>query len=139
MAHGCSRSGSSGKKHVVDECLVLSIKELFDKDLMANNTFRMGAWRWADANIFQFNGTVRYEADLRNHEAATLRLQYEINGLEIDQHLSLSSEDQGWLGPRWWFHCPLDNVRVKKLYLPRHATRFASRQAHELIYPPQAT
>jgi hypothetical protein len=96
------------KKHVVDECLVLSIKELFDKDLMANNTFRMGAWRWADANIFQFNGTVRYEADLRNHEAATLRLQYEINGLEIDQHLSLSSEDQGWLGPRWWFHCPLD-------------------------------
>jgi hypothetical protein len=123
------------RKHVVEECLVLSIKELFDKGLIANHTFHIGSWRWANTNIFQFNGAVRYEADLRNHEEATLRLQYEIDGLEMDYSLVLSSEDQGWLGPRWWFRCPLADIRVKKLYLPLQSTRFASRQAHQLIYP----
>ena len=64
-------------KNVVEECLVLSIKELFDKGLLANHSFHMGSWRWADANISQFNGAVSYEADLRDHEKASLRLQYE--------------------------------------------------------------
>ena len=123
------------RKRGVEECLVLSIKELFDKGLIANHALHVGSWRWAYANIFQFNGTVRYQADLRNHEEAALRLQYEIDGLEMDYSLILSSEDQGWLGPRWWFRCPVADVRVKKLYLPPQSTRFASRRAHQLIYP----
>jgi hypothetical protein len=123
-------------KHVVAECLVLSIKELFDKGLLANHSFHMGSWRWADPNIFQFNGLVRYEADLRNHEKASLRLQYEIDGLPIDYSLRLSAVDLAMFGPRWWFRCPLEDVRVKKLYLPPHARRFASRKAYDLIYPP---
>jgi len=123
------------RKQIVDNCLVLSMKELFQKGLVANNAFQRGAWRWANARILQFNGVIRYEADLRDHGAATLRLQYEIDGLEADHCLLLSSAEQGWLGPAWWFHCPLENIRVKKLYLPPDARRFASRQAHNLIYP----
>jgi hypothetical protein len=130
-----SAAKTQHREYVVDECLVLSIKELFDKGLIENDAFHMGSWRWVDANISLFNGAIRYEADLRNHEGATLRLQYEIDGLEIDYSLLLSSEDQGLLGLQWWFRCPLDDVRVKKLYLPPHARRFASRQAHQLIYP----
>jgi hypothetical protein len=122
-------------EYVVAECLVLSIKELFDKGLLANHSFHMGSWRWADPNIFQFNGLVRYEADLRNHEKASLRLQYEVDGLPIDYYLRLSAVDLAMFGPRWWFRCPLEHVRVKKLYLPPQARRFASRQAYDLIYP----
>ena len=123
-------------EYVVAECLVLSIKELFDKGLLANHSFHLGSWRWADPNIFQFNGLVRYEADLRNHEKASLRLQYEIDGLPIDYSLRLSAVDLAMFGTRWWFRCPLEDVRVKKLYLPPHARRFASRKAYDLIYPP---
>ncbi len=128
-------SSSEYRKQSVVDCRVLSIKELFDKGLIANNALHRGSWRWADTKILQFNGVIRYEADLRSADAATLRLLYEIDGLEVDHRLLLSSEDQGWLGPRWWFHCPLNNIRVKKLYLPPHARRFASRQSHDLVYP----
>jgi hypothetical protein len=118
----------------VEECLELSLKELFDMGLIEHGAFRTGSWRWADQNIFQFGGTIRYEADLRNHETASLRLQYEVDGVEIDYCVLLSSEEQGLLGRRWWFRCPVNDVRVTKLYCPPGARRFASRQAHELIY-----
>jgi hypothetical protein len=122
------------KKATVDECLVLSLKELFDKGLIEHGAFHIGSWRWVDLSIFQFDGTIRYEADLRNHGRASLRLQYEVDGVEIDYCVLLSSEEQGLLGRRWWFRCPVNDVRVTKLYFPPGARRFASRQAHELIY-----
>jgi hypothetical protein len=129
------RPAQQDPRRGVHECLVLSTKELFDKGLLANHAFHVGAWRWAETNIFQSCGPIRYEADLRNHEAATLRLRYEIDGLNIDYAVVLSSVEQGWLGPRWWFHCPLSGIRITKLYLPPGATRFASRQSHQLTYP----
>lgn len=36
-----------------------------------------GSRYWTGLDTFQFNGTVWYEADFRNHENASLRLQYE--------------------------------------------------------------
>ena len=123
------------RKQVVEDCIALSIKELFDKGFIASHALCVGSWRWAEGNIFQFNGPVRYEADLRNLKSATVRLQYKIDGLEIEQSLMLSSEDQGRLGERWWFRCPLADIRVTKLYLPPGATQFASRQSRSLIYP----
>jgi hypothetical protein len=123
------------KRTQVAECLVLSVKELFAKGLIANNACRVGAWRWANVGLFQFNGVIYYEADLRIYEAATLRLKYEIDGMAADHLLQLRSAQQGWLGPAWWFRCPLENTCVKKLYLPPNGRRFASRDAHNLIYP----
>jgi hypothetical protein len=125
---------SMAKKTTVEECLVLSLKELFDRGLIEQGAFHTGSWRWADAGIFQFDGTVRYGADLRNHERASLLLQYEVDGVEMDYRVLLSSEEQGFLSRRWWFRCPVNDVRVTKLYLPPGVWRFASRQAHELIY-----
>jgi hypothetical protein len=125
---------SRAKQTTVDECLMLSLKELFDRGLVEDGAFHVGSWRWADAGIFQFDGAVRYEADLRNHERASLLLQYEVDGVEMDYRVLLSSEEQGWLGRRWWFQCPVNDVRVTKLYLPPGVWRIASRQAHELIY-----
>jgi hypothetical protein len=64
---------SGAKKTTVEDCLVLSVKELFDRGLIERGAFRTGSWRWADSNIFQVDGMIRYEADLRNHERASLR------------------------------------------------------------------
>ena len=122
-------------KYIVEECLVLSIKELFDKGLLANHTFQMGSWRWADADIPHFNGSVRYEADLRNHERASLRLQYEIDGLPIDYSLRLSAVDLAVFGPRWWFRCPLEDVRVKKPVRFGSLADIAARSRHVRFYP----
>jgi hypothetical protein len=128
---------SRAKKNTVEECLVLSLKELFDRGLIEDGAFRTGSWRWTDSNIFQIDGTIRYEADIRNHERASLRLQYEVDSVEIDYRVSLASEEQGLLGRRWWFRCPVNDARVTKLYLPPGARRFASRQVHDLIYTPR--
>jgi hypothetical protein len=125
---------STAKRTTVKECLVLSLKELFDRGLIADGASCTGSWRWADSNIFQVDGTIRYEADLPNHERASLRLQYEVDSVEIDYRVLLSFEEQGLLGRRWWFRCPVNDVRVTKLYLPPGAMRFASRQAHKLVY-----
>ena len=128
---------SKAKRTTVKECLVLSLKELFDGGLIEQGAFRTGSWRWANSNIFQIDGGIRFEADLRNHERASLRLQYEVDRAAVDYSVLLSSEEQGLLGRRWWFRCPVNNVRVTKLYLPPGARRFASRQAHDLIYTPR--
>jgi hypothetical protein len=122
------------KRTTVDECLVLSLKELFDRGLIEHGAFSTGSWRWADSNNFQVDGTIQYESDLRSHEKASLRLQYEVDRVAMDYDVSLASEEQGLLGRRWWFRCPVNGVRVTKLYLPPGARCFASRQAHELIY-----
>ena len=113
---------------------MLSIKELFDRGLIEEGAFHVGLWRWADSSIFQFEGAVRYEADLRDPESSSLRLKYEVDRVKVDYRVLLSSEDQGIIGRRWWFRCPINDIRVTKLYLPAGARRFGSRQAHELIY-----
>jgi len=40
-----------------------------------------GSCYWTGLDTFQFNGTVWYEADFRNHENASLRLQCEADGV----------------------------------------------------------
>lgn len=40
-------------------------------------------------------------------------------------------------GERLWFKCPITGDRVTKLYLPRGADVFASRQAYRLVYGSQ--
>jgi len=40
-------------------------------------------------------------------------------------------------GQRWWFVCPTENRRARKLYLPPGARRFRSRRAYRLAYASQ--
>lgn len=61
------------KRTTVDECVVLSLKELFDRGLIEHGAVHAGSWRWAVSNSFQIDGTVRYEADLREDERASRR------------------------------------------------------------------
>jgi len=66
----------------------------------------------------------------RNPETASIRLEYE--GMEVSHSISLVSIRPPFGGRRWYFCCPVEHIRVTKLFLPPGARRFASRQAHGL-------
>ena len=117
---------------------MLSIKELFDKDEIEQGSLRTGSWCWTVGDPFRFHGTICYEADLRSPENASLRLQYEVDGVPMDYRVFVACTEQGFGGRRWWFRCPLNNIHVTKIYLPPGARRFASRQAYGLTYRSQA-
>ena len=51
--------------------------------------------------------------------------------------VDLTSTPQPFGGCRWWFICPISGDPVATLYLPRGATRFASRGAYRLAYASQ--
>ena len=129
-----SAVGSRRKKETVEDCLVLSIKELLDQGMIQQGSLRTGSWCWTDVDTFQFHGRIWYEADLRNHEKASLRLQYQVDGVSMDYYVLLTFTEPPYGGRRWWFRCPVNNIRATKLYLPPGAPRFASRQAHSLTY-----
>ena len=121
-------------KIMVEDCLALSIKELFDEGLIEKGSRHAGSWRYTDLNTFQFDGSIEYEADLRDEEKAWLRLRYEADGLTTDNCISLAAIGLSLGGRRWYFRCPLNDIRVTKLFLPPGGRRFASRQAHDLIH-----
>jgi hypothetical protein len=53
---------------------------------------------------------------------------------EIDDTIYLAASQPRFGGQRWWFVCPYENVRVRKLYLPLGGHRFRSRHAYRLAY-----
>jgi hypothetical protein len=53
---------SAVKRRTVDDSLVLSIKELFDQDIIEENALRAGSLSWRNVETFQFHGTIWYEA-----------------------------------------------------------------------------
>lgn len=54
--------------------------------------------------------------------------------MPVDDRIDIVSMPQPYGGRRWWFVCPRRGCRVKSLFLPWGAARFASRQAWHLTY-----
>lgn len=127
LIHGHSDSPAS----LVENSLVLSIGEVVGNSPRYQGSIRKIMLTWPKAGVFQFQNTMMGEVDLHNPTKAFLRLRYEIDGTPVDQCVRLTRTEQPF---RWWFVCPLENIRVAKLYLPSGARRFASRKAHGLVY-----
>src|SRR5262249_48533164 len=95
---------------------------------------------------FQFYGNdliVRCEALAGDPWNSWLWLRYVISDYwsgekhEIDDRIYLAASRPRHGGFRWWFVCPSENRRVRKLYLPPGGRRFRSRQAYGLAYASQ--
>lgn len=86
-------------------------------------------------------GSISYQADMRDLEAAELRLEYwrgEAPDREhVKQTVRLIYTQPNYGGRRWWMICPYRHNRVGKLYLPNGGDRFAGRQAWRLGYHSQ--
>jgi len=127
-------SGWQGtKKDVVDQCIVISIKELIRVRVLIPGNYRRGTLVWGD---FDGEAAARfeYESKLRQDGTGSLFLRYVGAGQQFCHWVSLRSTVPNYGGRRWWFICPLKGIRAAKLYLPPGATCFACRQAHDLTY-----
>ena len=86
---------------------------------------------------------IEFESSATNPRNSWLRLRYAICDYwtgeqhQIDDKIYLTASRPWFGGQRWWFVCPNENRRVRKLYLPLGARRFRSRGAYRLAYASQ--
>ena len=86
---------------------------------------------------------IEFESSATNPRNSWLRLRYAIRDYwtgeqhQIDDKIYLTASRPWFGGQRWWFVCPNENRRVRKLYLPLGARRFRSRGAYRLAYASQ--
>lgn len=86
-------------------------------------------------------GSISYEADLCDADAAHLRLTFwrgsEPDREHVSQTIRLAYTTPNYGGRRWWMICPYRGNRCGKLYLPNGGDRFAGRRAWRLGYQSQ--
>ena len=86
---------------------------------------------------------IEFESSATNPRNSWLRLRYAIRDYwtgeqhQIDDKIYLTASRPWFGGQRWWFVCPAENRRVRKLYLPFGGHRFRSRCAYRLAYGSQ--
>lgn len=89
------------------------------------------------------SGNISYTCDMRDLDAAMLELKFKVTprttGKATDHHqkIPLSYTVPHYGGKRWWMHCPVNQMRVGKLYVPTGGDIFASRKAWRLGYHSQ--
>ncbi len=66
-----------------------------------------------------------------------LTLRQVCSGSPVEQIITLTATRPRFGGVRWWFCCPSSGARVRALFLPPGARRWASRTAHRLHYTSQ--
>lgn len=131
---GGSGSGwQDAKKNVVDDCIVLSIRELIRERALVPGSYRRGSLIWQHAGSEPY-AKFEYDSELRLDGTGSLFLRYVGAGRQFCHWVSLVSTVPQYGGRRWWFICPIKKIRSAKLYLPPGATQFASRLAHDLTY-----
>jgi hypothetical protein len=91
-----------------------------------------GCWAWSVNG--QEIGAISY---CWRQGAAELLLNYTCNGTPVSQTVTLVRSQPHFGGARWWFLCPATHQRVRTLFLPPGAQRFASRRAYRLRYQSQ--
>jgi len=125
-------SGWQGtKKDVVDDCIVLSIKELIRERVLLPGNYRRGSLTCRSVGrAVDFD----YESELRQDGTGSLFIRYTGAGQQFCHWVSLRSTVPNFGGRRWWFVCPLKDIRVSQLYLLPGTASFASRQAYHLTY-----
>ncbi len=102
-----------------------------------------GTMQWTSTNSPQPACQFTYQAIL-NEDTGVVHLTgitwFDPFGKSVrlrDQPIRMVATSPPYGGLRWWFLCPGTGQRAMKLYLPRGAHVFASRQAHRLGYAVQ--
>jgi hypothetical protein len=117
------------RKTTVEAGLILDIKKLVAMGALVPGAYRRGSLTCGcDSSEFE------YESELRQDGTGSLFLRCVGPGQQFCHWVSLRSTVPHYGGRRWWFICPIEKIRVSKLYLPPGATQFASRKAYDLTY-----
>jgi hypothetical protein len=122
------------KKDVVEDCIVLSIDDLVSKAVVLAGGWRRSSLSWRCSDHGHPLAVIEYEVNLWSADRGCVWLDYDRYGEHVHSCISVISTIPYFGGHRWWFKCPVRDIRVEKLYLPPAAIHFASRQAHDLTY-----
>jgi hypothetical protein len=128
---GLGSGRSSGGRATTDSGLTLNLSKLHREGLLRPNCFQSGSITWTDTRTGEQNGSISYEAYLRQ-ESGRVRLKYSTTQSdgerrESDYWIQLVTTPQPFGGRRWWFICPRTGERAAKLYLTK--ARSPSRRA----------
>jgi hypothetical protein len=119
------------RKTTVEEGLTLNVKDLVAIGALVP-AWRQGSLSWRSGT--EIIATVGFGSTIYADGTAALWLSHVVYGERMHYTVTLVSTAPHYGGRRWWFICPIEKVRVSKLYLPPGATQFASRKAHNLTY-----
>ena len=133
---GGKGSGSCAKRVTVESAFKLELAALLDKASL---------YPRCKATMFREGGRIcgaieRIDVETEiGPESGWVRLRYDATNhredvVHVDDRIDIVSMAQPYGGRRWWFVCPYLGCRVKALFLPEGATRFASRQKWRLTY-----
>jgi hypothetical protein len=133
-------SGRQGGRLTVESAVSLDIDELIRAGVIQPGSHAVGRlkYRFNDDESF-----IQFEALAGNPWDSWIRLQYAVTDCwsgrphDIDDKILLAASEPRLGGLRWWFVCPYENRRVRKLYLPLGGLRFRSRLAYRLAYASQ--
>jgi len=137
---GSYGSGRRGGRPTVESAWRLDIDTL-----VRAGAIKPGAYVEGNLNLPSYNDelAIEFESSANNPRDSWLRLRYAIRDYwtgeqhQIDDKICLTASRPWFGGQRWWFVCPNENRRVRKLYLPPGARRFRSRGAYRLAYASQ--
>ena len=133
-------SGRHGGRATVESALKLDVDAM-----MRTGAIEPGAHVGGEMK-FQFDDdelAIQFEALAGDPADSWVRLRYAISDYwtgkqhEIDDKIYLAASRPWFGGQRWWFVCPTETRRVRKLYLPLGGHRFRSRHAYRLAYASQ--
>ncbi len=118
----------------VEDCLALATTDLRQQGLLFDGAYQLGSWVWQQSAQGAPLLAVKYEINIRRDGQGSLWVWYVLDAGHIHQCIGLTSTTPQFGGRRWWFICPISELRVRKLYLPPGAQQFASRKAFQLTY-----
>jgi hypothetical protein len=134
----------SGKKAVVEDCLVLDASRWMREGILRSGVYLAGSWKWQYRSGKECS--IGYEVRTMDPAQPTVQLSYSrpsrMTGQResADYPVRLTTTRPRFGGLRWWFVCPLVvndrhcSRRVGKLYLPPGSRYFGCRHCHDLTY-----
>lgn len=129
-------SGRQGGRPTADASRRIDLAWLVRTGRAVPGSLRYGSLSWNIGG--EPAGSISYEADMRDLDAAELRLSYTrgsgADREQVRQTVRLTYTLPHYGGRRWWMICPYSGHRVGKLYLPSNGDRFAGRVAWRLGY-----
>ena len=122
---------------IVEEGLTLDLCRLIRHRNIIPGSWVSGSLNWRIVETGEHSASIGYEANLIHPDDAWMRLKYSRNGKPEDYTVRLATTRPHFGGLRWWFICPVRNIRTAKLYLASGGDWFASRQAYGMAYRSQ--
>jgi hypothetical protein len=133
---GGFNSGRRPTQPAVEDGLTLDPGQLLRHGNLPLGRHVAGTLTWTRQPSGEHAGEIGYEADMRDRDHASLRLQYSRTSWDgtktvHDYRVELVTTIPPFGGVRWWFLCPRTGRLASKLYLPPGASRVAFRMGYQ--------